>query len=387
MPSTSKQSSGKKKSSTASSGKLGTWFISGEAIDYDVLCGNIRRLLGKEATVKCWIHEDKETHQRFEGFQVTAFESPTAAIIQELKDLTRKKAESRQAMLPIPSGTNQQHFRQEPRQDTGTYHSSFGTDQYAGSHSGKSSYNFQYPRSQCQSLFGTSLDSGYGSFGGGVSYPAGLYSHQTSTQPSPRTFQPFSSEPLSLRSLSLQSSSLASPADSGADTAIPDPYDPNTDNPFESPLPKTGEPGNGYWGREKPSKPGPPQDPRPAPRPTVPVPQASAGSKPFQGGCALCGQWTCSCTIRGDRKDPRFGMDAPPQGSYATNSRTTGAYYPSDPSGSVPQHPMSSFGPIDPYKDTFNDFDAPYYSSPHNFASNTTSQPEELNMGTVSSPP
>lgn len=115
-------------------------------------------------------------------------------------------------------------------------------------------------------------------------------------------------------------SGLSPSADHEDDTTIPDPYDPATDNPFETPLPDIQEPGDGIWGRERPVKdPGPEQDPRPAPRTGGGATQASAGSTTQRGGCPLCSRWRCSCGIRGDRNDPSSGMGVPPQGSVAAS--------------------------------------------------------------------
>lgn len=125
-------------------------------------------------------------------------------------------------------------------------------------------------------------------------------------------------------------SSLSFSSEPGNDTTIPDPYDPNTDNPFETPLPNIEEPGHRVWGRERPVKdPGPEQDPRPAPRRGGGATQASDASATQRGGCPLCKRWRCSCLIRGDRNDPSSGMGVPPQGSVAA-SESSGTSSPSN---------------------------------------------------------
>lgn len=128
-------------------------------------------------------------------------------------------------------------------------------------------------------------------------------------------------------------SPLVISTDLGDDTAIPDPYDTDTENDFEPPLFTKDEPGYNAWGRERPVKDsGPKQDPRPPPRKVSGVVRPSSqsiqdacmatgpvatGSHTRRGECSLCRGRNCSCAIRGDRKDPTTGIGIPPQGSAA----------------------------------------------------------------------
>jgi hypothetical protein len=65
--------------------RANTWFIAGEGIAREVICADIQRYLGPDATVRPGTEVTTEDHEGQEGYYITAYRTLTAEMIQDLK--------------------------------------------------------------------------------------------------------------------------------------------------------------------------------------------------------------------------------------------------------------------------------------------------------------